>query len=318
MRPTMRVLEMVGSVPVTTPGVDVGAVEDGGELGLLGVSRPEAAEEGLASESGEVHGDVGCAPGALVTASVAEDRDRRLGRDALDVAVDVAIEHDVADDEDSELAEAALEQIENGMKLRQHARRYLLLPSSHLRWLAESGANLRDHLIDGDGGEAFFLFDDAGLEAAAPTVGLVVEDAMLFAVREPDSGLVARGEDGDAGGLDGGGEVHGAAVVTDEEMGVADGGGAFTRGEEATEIDDRRRGVFAPAIGGELAGFRFFGDSAKGEGVGWVVGGETVEERSPVVAAPVFGLDFGAYADGEDGVVRRVKELFLPGFLLLR
>ncbi len=69
----------------------------------------------------EVHGDVGCAPSALVAAGVAEDGDRSFGRDALDVAVNVAVEHDVTDDEDLELAEAALQQIENGMKLRQHA-----------------------------------------------------------------------------------------------------------------------------------------------------------------------------------------------------
>ncbi len=102
-------------------GVDAGAVEDGGQLGLLGVVAPEAAEEGLAAEAGEVHGDVGCAACALVAAGVAEDGNRGFGRDALDVAVDVAVEHDVADDEDFELAEAALEQIQNGMKLRQHA-----------------------------------------------------------------------------------------------------------------------------------------------------------------------------------------------------
>jgi hypothetical protein len=78
----------------------------------------------------------------------------------------------------------------------------LIIASS---WLAEDGANLGDHLVDGDGGEALFFLEDAGLEAAAPAVGLVVEDAMLFAVREPDAGLVAGGEDGDTGGLNGGG-----------------------------------------------------------------------------------------------------------------
>ncbi len=62
---------------------------------------------------------------------------------------------------------------------------------------------------------------------------------MLLAVGKPDARLVAGGEDGDAWGLDGGGEVHGAAVVADEEAGVAEGGGALARGEEAAEIDDR-------------------------------------------------------------------------------
>ena len=63
----------------------------------------------------------------------------------------------------------------------------------------------------------FLLFDDAGFEAAAPALGLVVEDAMLLSVGEPDARFVARGEDGHARGLHGGGEVHGAAVMTDED-----------------------------------------------------------------------------------------------------
>ena len=95
----------------------------------------------------------------------------------------------------------------------------------------EERVNLGEDLVDSDGGEAFFLLDDAGLEAAAPAVGLVVEDAMLFAVGEPDAGLVAGGEDGDAWRLDGGGEVHGAAVMADEDAGVGEDGGALARGQ---------------------------------------------------------------------------------------
>ena len=102
-------------------GVDAGSLEDGGEFSLLGVVAPEAGEKGLAAEAGEIHGDVGCAAGTLVAPGVAEDRNWSLGRDALDVAVDVAVEHDVADDEHLELTEAALEQVQNRMKFRQHA-----------------------------------------------------------------------------------------------------------------------------------------------------------------------------------------------------
>src|SRR5882757_5085787 len=93
--------------------------------------------------------------------------------------------------------------------------------------LVEDGANLGHDLIDCNGGEASFAFDDAGLQAAAPAIGLMVEDAMLFAVGEPDAWLVAGGEDGDAGGLHGCGEMHGAAVVTDEDWGLGEDGGAL-------------------------------------------------------------------------------------------
>ena len=118
LRPTMRVFEMVGSELVTTPTVSIPARSRMlGQFGLLRVAAPEAGKKGLAAEAGEVHRDVGCATGALVPLRMAEDRDRSLGRDALDVAVDVAVEHDVADDEDLELAEAAFEQVQDRMKI---------------------------------------------------------------------------------------------------------------------------------------------------------------------------------------------------------
>ena len=95
--------------------------------------------------------------------------------------------------------------------------------------------------------------------AAAPALDLMVDDAVLVAVGEPHAGFVAGGEDGHAGGLDGGGEVHGAAVVAEEEPGVGEDGGAFARGELAAEVEDGAElggaGMggpgAAPALGGE-------------------------------------------------------------------
>jgi hypothetical protein len=50
-----------------------------------------------------------------------EDGDGGFGGDALDIAMNVAVEHDVTDDEDPELTEASFEQVQNGVKFRQHA-----------------------------------------------------------------------------------------------------------------------------------------------------------------------------------------------------
>ncbi len=93
--------------------VYAGAFEDGCKFSLLGVAAPEAAEKGLAAEACEIHGDVGCAAGTLVAPGVAENGNGCLWRDALDVAVDVAVKHDVADDEHLELTEAAFQQVQN-------------------------------------------------------------------------------------------------------------------------------------------------------------------------------------------------------------
>jgi hypothetical protein len=103
-------------------GVDVRGFEGRGELALLGVGAPEAGEEGLAAEAGEVHGDVGGAAGALVTVGVAEDGDGGLGGDAIDLAEDVAVEHEVADDEDADVVEAAFEEAEDFVEFRKHSK----------------------------------------------------------------------------------------------------------------------------------------------------------------------------------------------------
>jgi len=124
-----------------------------------------------------------------------------------------------------------------------------------LTTLAEDGANLGDDLIDCNRGEASLAFDDAGFQAATPALGLVVEDAMLFAVGEPDARFVPGGKDGDTRGLHCCGKVHGAAVVSDKDRGLGEDGGALTRCQQATEIDDGTAGVLPPAIRGELAGF---------------------------------------------------------------
>jgi hypothetical protein len=103
-------------------GVDVGGFEGGGELALLGVCAPEAGEERLAAQTSEVHGDVGGAAGALVTVCVAKDGDGGFGGDAVDVADDVAVEHEIANNEDADVFEAAFEEAEDAVKFGKHSR----------------------------------------------------------------------------------------------------------------------------------------------------------------------------------------------------
>ena len=164
--------------------------------------------------------------------------------------------------------------------------------------------DLGEDLVDGDGEDAALALDDAGFEVAALAGDVVIEHAVGAAEREPDAGEVAGGEDGDAGGSDGGGEVHGAGVVADEEGGAGEDGGAFAGAEGAAEVEDGGDGSgLAPAGGGIVAGLAFFGRSAEGEGVAGVELREAGEEGAPVFRAPVLGLHFGSDAGGEDGPV---------------
>ena len=101
-------------------GVDAGGFEQAGELFLFGVIAPEAGEEGLAAKAGEVEGNIRGAAGAIVALGVAQNGNRGFGGDAIDFALDVAIKHDVADDKDAEVAETALKEGENVMKVWQH------------------------------------------------------------------------------------------------------------------------------------------------------------------------------------------------------
>jgi hypothetical protein len=121
------------------------------------------------------------------------------------------------------------------------------------------GVDGAENLVNGDGEQAFFLLLDACLEAAAGALDAVVEDAVLGAVGEPLARDVSSGEDGDAGCADGGGEVHGAGVVADEEPRAGQGGGGFARREAAAEVDDETATGGLPFGGGEVAGVGFFG-----------------------------------------------------------
>jgi hypothetical protein len=103
-------------------GVDGCGFEGSGELALLGVGAPETGKESLAAEAGEVHGDVGGAAGTLVAVGVAQDGDGGFGGDAVDLAEDVAVEHEVADDEDADVVEAAFEEAEDAVEFRKHSR----------------------------------------------------------------------------------------------------------------------------------------------------------------------------------------------------
>ena len=141
---------------------------------------------------------------------------------------------------------------------------------------------------------------DAGFEAAAGAFDAVVEDAVLGAVGKPLARDVARGEDGNAGRADGGGEVHGAGIVADKEARAGEGSGGFARREATTKADDRASPGGLPLRGGEVGGVGFFGGAEEQKAMVREGEGETREEIAPVVSAPILGLDFGADRDGEE------------------
>jgi hypothetical protein len=99
---------------------------------------------------------------------------------------------------------------------------------------------LNENLFDRYRRETFFLLDNARLEIAPPTIHLMIEDEVLFAVGEPDAGLVAGREDGDAGRLYSSCEMHGAAIMAQEDARSGEDCCALAWGQVATEIDNGR------------------------------------------------------------------------------
>jgi len=118
----------------------------------------------------------------------------------------------------------------------------------------EDGTDLGKNLIDGNGCNAFFLFDNASFEPATPAIGLVIDDAVLSAIRKPDPRLVTGGEDSYAGSLDSGGKMHRAAVMPDEYPGAREGGSAFAWSQHSAKVNDTTAASLTPAVGGEFAG----------------------------------------------------------------
>ena len=71
----------------------------------VGVGPDDAGQGRLGAEGAEQRGDAAGAAEALLAAVGAQEDDRRLLADALGVAPDVAVEHQVADDQHARLAE---------------------------------------------------------------------------------------------------------------------------------------------------------------------------------------------------------------------
>ncbi len=89
----------------------VGEAGSGGEqvAKLVGraIGTDEADHAHGGSQLGGLHGDVGGAAGHLVLVVHLQDLDRRLGAEAVGAALDVAVEHHVADDRDPARSQGA-------------------------------------------------------------------------------------------------------------------------------------------------------------------------------------------------------------------
>ena len=90
------------------PRLDAGlAADEAGEVraGLIVADHRDEGDGG--ADGDEIAHDVARAAGDAQLAMDAQDRDRRLAADPLDIAIDVAVQHRVADDQGIGPAEAA-------------------------------------------------------------------------------------------------------------------------------------------------------------------------------------------------------------------
>ena len=132
---------MVGRLALSTDGIGDARVggEQGAELGRRGVAPDQPDQHRLAAEGREVAGDVAGAAGHGQRPAEPHHRDRRLGRDPLHRAVEEAVEHDVAEDEDAQRGEVEhAAGIDPRMAEKQTARGLPPAPSSNPALEAEA------------------------------------------------------------------------------------------------------------------------------------------------------------------------------------
>ena len=179
--------------------------------------------------------------------------------------------------------------------------------------------DLGQHLVDGDRGQALFLLDDAGFKLAAGAIDMVVDDAVLPPVGKPDARDIAGREDGDAGGLHGGSQVHGTAVVAEKDARRAKTA-ALSRGVSrpqrlTTAAPDR---ACHPAAAKSLASASS-GAPHSASACPRVGRCDAIEQPAPVFTSPVLGLHLCPDADGDK---RRAscggEDLGRPGMLGVR
>jgi hypothetical protein len=89
---------------------------------MVSIVAPEAGQKRLAAETGEIHCHIGRATGAGVPLSVPQHGNGRLRGDAVDLAQDVTIQHEVAHHEDLQTAETSLEEAKKRFSFGQHVR----------------------------------------------------------------------------------------------------------------------------------------------------------------------------------------------------
>ena len=91
---------VLASFPVLDP---VLCSDEIGQFGARRILTDDRAQPGKAAQSRDIARHISDAAGHGHGAACAQDRDRRLGRDPADLAIDIAIQHQIADAGDLQL-----------------------------------------------------------------------------------------------------------------------------------------------------------------------------------------------------------------------
>ncbi len=87
------------------------------QLNAVRVLARQSKENRFRSQTGDIHRDIGRAARTLVAMAGVDDGDRSFRRDALDVAPDVAVEHNVANHEDPRIAPVVFDEADYLMQV---------------------------------------------------------------------------------------------------------------------------------------------------------------------------------------------------------
>lgn len=151
--------------------------------------------------------------------------------------------------------------------------------------------------VRSDGSHAFHEDGVGARSFHAGNAGQVGAKDMMSLLIRAGAGGVGGAEDGDQGFSESGGDVHGAGVVSDDELGKTDPFDHFRQGRLAGQVE-----ALARELSGDGAGEGLIGGTAEdGDLEVRLKAGEIEAELEEIVSGPAFIEPPGAWIENDPG-----------------
>ena len=170
------------------------------------------------------------------------------------------------------------------------------------QFLEERFGGLLD-LINRDARQAFLFFENADLQSATRTVGLVINNLIQIAAWKPLARQVTGRKNRHARRSHTGGKMHRPAIMADKELAVLENSRTHAGRARTAQVETRP----APGLSARSGLREFFWTSEEKSRPSRESFRQATREFGPIPDAPVFGLDFCSRAESEDFIPRHER-----------